>query len=118
MLIHGADRSRSATAVVASHARDRVLGVVNIMVRPGLGSGRFPGESSVAPNAIGLPATVEIQVAIGSSCQGIFLFVAPLVDSHNKELYGRLVPQPTIDPLQPVIKPAQFNSPNIQQGLL
>ena len=45
-----------------------------------------------------------------------FLFVAPDIGSHDEEFDRCVVVDPVVDPLQPVIEPAEFGVAGIEEG--
>jgi hypothetical protein len=71
------------------------------------------GECAITSRAIGVPGTVQVIGAELRIWEWPVLFVAPLVESHDKELDWLVLFDPILLPLEPVIVPAQLHPDEI-----
>src|SRR5438105_15780439 len=83
-----------------------------------LGGWRVPGEPAVAPPTVRIPSALQIQLPVLGARQREFLLSSPLIYAHHKNLHGRLVLDPVIDSLEPVIVPAELGCVRVHQRLL
>ena len=88
---------------------DRVAGVVEEDVGGLVSRGRRV-ERAVARRRVRPPAAVQVVVRPHRSGERPLVLVAPLVDAHHEDAHRRLGGDAVVDPLEPVVEPADLQS--------